>query len=110
MPGNTQIGHGIWSITNLVKPLKKSPVQRIQNLVWLLWSLLLGDFNVFYFFFFTKIHSFKLIKYITSDTNIVKNVKDEFAKKFTTSKLIAYNDKMPINNMIESTLQKFPCF
>jgi len=39
-------------------------------------------------------HSFKLIDYITSNTNIAKNVKDEYASKLTSPKLIAYNGKM----------------
>jgi hypothetical protein len=34
--------------------------------------------------------------------NIAKNVKVETANKLTTPKLIAYNDKMPTNNMIKS--------
>jgi hypothetical protein len=33
--------------------------------------------------------------------NLVKNVEDECANKFTASELIAYNDKLPTtNNMI----------
>ena len=39
--------------------------------------------------------------------NIVKNVKGEYANKLTTYKLIAYNDKMPTNNMINSKSSKY---
>jgi len=41
---------------------------------------------------------------------IVKNVKGESANKLTTPKLIAYNDKMPTNNMINSKSPKYSCF
>jgi len=51
-----------------------------------------------------------LIKYITSNTNIVKNVNDESANKLTPQKLIAYNNKMPTNNMIKSKSPKLSCF
>jgi len=34
--------------------------------------------------------------------NIVKNLKGESANNLTTPKLIAYNSKMPTNNMINS--------
>jgi len=51
-----------------------------------------------------------LIDYITLDTNIAKNVKDESANKLTAPKLIAYNGKMPTNNMIKSKSLKFLCF
>jgi len=40
--------------------------------------------------------------------NIVKNIKDEYASKFTTSKLIIYNDKIPTNNIIKSKLHSPP--
>ena len=33
--------------------------------------------------------------------NATKNVKNRYANKLTTSKLIAYNNKMLINNMIK---------
>jgi len=48
-----------------------------------------------------------LIEYIRDNNmiNIAKNVKGEYANKLTTLKLIAYNDKMPTNNMI-----KYPSF
>ena len=59
-------------------------------------------------YFFDKkqsdIHSFKLIVYIRYNNiiKINKNVKDRSANKLTTPKLIAYNDKMPTNNMAKS--------
>jgi len=67
------------------------------------------------FFFWQKqndIHSFKSIEYIRYNNiiNIAKNVKDETASKLTTSKLIAYNGKMPTNNMIKSKSPEYPCF
>ena len=40
--------------------------------------------------------------------NITKNVKGGSANKLTIPKLIAYNDKMPINNMINSKSSKYP--
>jgi len=45
-----------------------------------------------------------LIEYIRYNNmiNIPKNVNDELTDKFTTPKLIAYNNKIPINNMIKS--------
>jgi len=42
--------------------------------------------------------------------NIAKNVKGESANKPTTSKLIAYNDKMSTNNMIKYKSLEYPCF
>jgi len=54
------------------------------------------------------IHSFKLLEYIR--INIAKNVNDESAKKLTSPKLIAYNDKMPTNNMIKSKSPEHLCF
>jgi len=45
-----------------------------------------------------------LVKYAS------QNVKGESVNKLTTSKLIAYNDKMPTNNMIKSKSPKYPCF
>ena len=33
---------------------------------------------------------------------MAKNINDESANKITTLKLVAYNDKMVINNMIKS--------
>ena len=42
--------------------------------------------------------------------NITKNVKDESANKFTTPKLIAYNDKMHINNMTKSKSPEYSYF
>jgi len=59
------------------------------------------------YFFYKKqsdIHSFKLIVYIRYNNiiKINKNVKDRSANKLTTPKLIAYNDKMPTNNMAKS--------
>ena len=42
--------------------------------------------------------------------NIAKNVKGESANKLTTPKLIAYNGKMPTNNMIKSKSPEYPCF
>jgi len=42
--------------------------------------------------------------------NIVKNVKGESANKLTAPKLIAYNSKMPTNNMIKSKSLEYPCF
>ena len=56
------------------------------------------------------IHIDILIEYITSHTNIAKNLKGESLNKLTTPKLIAYNDKMPTNNMIKFKSLKFPCF
>jgi len=46
-------------------------------------------------------HTFKLLEYIwTKQTfNVSKNKKDKYANKFTTSKLIIENKKMPINNV-----------
>jgi len=66
-------------------------------------------------FFWQKqndIHSFKSIEYIRYNNiiNIVKYVKDETANILTTSKLIAYHDKMPTNNMIKSKSPEYPCF
>jgi len=49
-----------------------------------------------------------LIKYIR--IKIAKNVKDESANKLTTPKLIAYNAKMPTNNMIKSKSPEYSCF
>ena len=40
---------------------------------------------------------------------IDKNVKDESVNKLTTPKLIAYNGKMPTNNMIKSNSSQYPC-
>jgi len=67
------------------------------------------------FFFWQKqndIHSFKLIEYIRDNNmiNIAKNVKGESANKLTTPKLIAYNDKMPTNNMLKSKSTEYSCF
>jgi len=42
--------------------------------------------------------------------NIAKNVKGESANKLTTPKLIAYNDKMPTNNMLKSKSTEYSCF
>ena len=42
--------------------------------------------------------------------NIAKNIEGESAKKLTTSKLIAYNNKMPTNNMIKSKSPEYSCF
>jgi len=56
-------------------------------------------------FFFDKskinIHSFKLIEYTRYNNmiNLVKNIKD---KSVNNIKSIAYNDKIPTNNMIKS--------
>jgi len=66
-------------------------------------------------FFWQKqndIHSFKSIEYIRYNNiiNIAKNVKDGTANILTSSKLIAYNDKMPTNNMIKSKSLEYPCF
>ena len=41
---------------------------------------------------------------------IFKNVKGEFVNKHTTPKLIAYNGKMPTNNMIKCKSWEYPCF
>jgi len=49
-------------------------------------------------------------RYSTSDTNIAKNVNSESANKLTAPKLIAYNGKMPTNNMIKPKSPKYPCF
>jgi len=54
--------------------------------------------------------SFKLIKYITINTNIAKNIKDKFVNKLTSSKLKTYNNKIPTNNMIKSKSSKSSCF
>jgi len=45
-----------------------------------------------------------MIEYIRYNNmiNIAKNINDESANKITTLKLIAYNDKIFINNMIRS--------
>ena len=45
-----------------------------------------------------------------SNTKIAKNVKDEFVNKLKALKLIAYNGKIPTNNMITSKSLKYPCF
>ena len=71
--------------------------------------------SIIVFLFLQKqnnIHSFKLIEYIRYNNiiNIAKNVKDETANKLTASKLIAYNGKMPTNNMIKSKSPEYPCF
>jgi len=42
--------------------------------------------------------------------NIAKNVNGESTNKLTTTKLIAYGDKMPKNNMINSKSPKYPYF
>jgi len=61
-----------------------------------------------FLFFFDKsktiFYLFKSIEYIRYNNiiNIAKNIKDETANKLTASKLIAYNGKMPTNNMIKS--------
>ena len=41
--------------------------------------------------------------------NIAKNINGETTNKLTTSKLIAYNDKIPTNNMINSKSLKYSC-
>jgi len=73
----------------------------------------LGKEKLLLSFFFTKtkdIHSFKLIEYIRDKNiiNIAKNVKDESTNKLTTPKLIAYNGKMPTNDMIKSKSPEYP--
>ena len=57
------------------------------------------------------IHSFKSIEYIRYNNmiNIAKNVKGESENKLTTSKLIAYNEKMDTNNTIKCKSPKYPC-
>ena len=57
------------------------------------------------------IYSFKLIEYIRYNNiiNIAKNVKGKTANKLTTFKLIAFNGKMPTNNMIKSKSPEYPC-
>ena len=42
--------------------------------------------------------------------NIVKNVKCESANKLTFPKLIAYNNKIPTNNVIKSKSPEYTCF
>jgi len=42
--------------------------------------------------------------------NIAKNVKGKSPNKLTTPKFIAYNGKMPINNMIKSKSPEYSCF
>jgi hypothetical protein len=42
--------------------------------------------------------------------NIAKNIKGEYANKLATLKLIAYNNKMPTNNMIRSKSWEYSCF
>ena len=41
---------------------------------------------------------------------MAKNVKGESKNKLTTPKLIACNDKMPTNNMINFKSPEYPCF
>ena len=41
--------------------------------------------------------------------NIVKNIKGEYANKLTTPKLIAYNNKMSINNIIKLKSPEYTC-
>ena len=59
-----------------------------------------------------NIHLFKLIEYISYNNiiNNTKNVKGGYANKFTSLKLIASNDKMSTNNMIESKSLQYSCF
>jgi hypothetical protein len=76
------------------------------------WAKIIMAQNGNFLFFFDKnktlfIHSNWLS---TSDTNTAKNVKGESANKLTTLKLIAYNGKMPTNNMIKFKSLKYPCF
>ena len=72
--------------------------------------------NPYNFIFFwqkqNEDHSFKLIEYIRDNNmiNIAKNVNDESANKLTAHKLIAYNGKMPTNNMIKSKSSEYSCF
>jgi hypothetical protein len=42
--------------------------------------------------------------------NVTKNKNDESANKLTTFKVIAYNGKMPTNNMIKLKSPQCPCF
>jgi len=42
--------------------------------------------------------------------NIVKNINGESVNKLTTLKLIAYNDKMPTDNMIKSKSPEYSYF
>jgi len=56
------------------------------------------------------LHTFSVgvTEYIRID--ITKNVNGESAKKLTTPKLIAYNNKMSTNNMFKSKSPEYPCF
>jgi hypothetical protein len=42
--------------------------------------------------------------------NISRNVMSGSANKLIASKLIAYNSKIPTNNMIKSKSLEYPCF
>jgi len=53
-------------------------------------------------------YSFKLIDSIIM--NIAKNIKDESTNKIIAPKLIAYNGKMPTQNMMKSKSPEYPCF
>jgi len=69
----------------------------------------------FQHFFFTKTKQYSFIQIdrvhqIQTSLNITKNVKGEYVNKLTAPKLIAYNDKMPTNNMIKYKSLKYSCF
>jgi hypothetical protein len=105
----------VWKRVNVTIEAVGTMAEKVMMILLLLEGWNWGGVVVegFILFIFLPNHyydSFKIVKYMYN-TNLkpLKTVKDEYANQLTTSKLTAYNNKMP-TNMTKLNRLKYSCY